>query len=308
MFWTKIKRVVRAGFVSFWRNSFVSLASVSVMTVTLCVIGVMLFVGVVLNASLVELRNKVDINVYFVTSAQVEDVLAMQKSLEALPEVQSVEYVSREDALAAFRARHESDQLTLQALDELGENPLGAVLNVKAKEPGQYAGIAKFLEDQNAVSQNSTPIIDQVNYYKNKDSIDKLSRIIASATKLGTVVAVIFGLISILITFNTVRLAIFTSREEISVMRLVGASASYIRGPFVVIGIMYGVMAALATLIIFYPLSLWLGPTTEGFFSGINIASYYIHNFGTVFLIIMGTGIVLGAVSSYLAVRRHLTV
>ncbi|HYF10128.1 MAG TPA: permease-like cell division protein FtsX [Candidatus Paceibacterota bacterium] len=308
MFWTKLKRVSRAGFVNFWRNSYVSVASVLVMTITLFVIGLLLFVGVVLNASLAELKNKVDINVYFLRSAAEADILAVKRGVEALPEVEKTEYISREQALAEFRERHKDDQLTLQALDELGENPLGAVLNIKAREVSQYEGIAKFLESKNALSPGGTQIVDRINYAQNRLAIERLTRIIEAARTLGLAVIVIFGLISVLITFNTIRLIVFMSREEISVMRLVGASSMYIRGPFVVEGLMYGAIAGAITLLVFWPLTSWLGPVTENFFSGVNVATYYFRNFFQIFLIIMGSGTFLGVVSSYLAVRRYLKI
>src|SRR4051812_30192120 len=139
MFWTKLKRIIRAGFFSFWRNGFVSLSSILVMMVTLFVIGMTMFSGVILRSTLDQIKDKVDINVYFVTGAAENDILAMKQKLEQLPEVKSpVGYVSREAALADFKKRHENDEFTLQALDELGENPLGAALNIKAKDPSQY--------------------------------------------------------------------------------------------------------------------------------------------------------------------------
>ena len=114
-------------------------------------------------------------------------------------------------------------------------------------------------------------------------------------------------IISIIITFNTIRLAIYISRDEISVMKLVGASNTYIRGPFVVEGMMYGLVAAIITLIIFYPFTYKLAPFTEQVFS-INLLSYYLSNFGQIFLVITTFGISLGVVASYLAVRKYLKV
>jgi len=306
MVWTNIKRILRSGFVSFWRNGFVSLATVLIMTVTLFVIGAVVFLGAMLNVSLSELKDKVDINVYFLTDAPEEDILALKGAIEGLPETAEVDYLSREDALTAFRARHENDQLTLQALDELDDNPLGAILTVKAKETSQYESIAKFLEGDTALGSGNVPIIDKVNYFQNKTAIEKLSRIIDSAEKLGFIVSVVLVIISIIITFNTIRLAIYTSREEISVMRLVGASTTYTRGPFVVEGILYGIVAGILTLLLFYPITFWLGPYTEGFFSSINLFSYYGSNFGQIFILILGSGILLGGISSYLAVRKYL--
>ncbi len=306
MIWIKVKRVVRAGFFSFWRNAFVSLSSILVMIVTLFVIGSTIFSGVVLRSTLDQIKDKVDINVYFATEAKETDILSMKKKLEQLPEVKVAGYVSREDALAAFKKRHETDQSTLDALDELGENPLGAVLNIKAKDPSQYESIARFLNSSSALSSDGDTIIDKVNFYQNKEAIDRLSRIISSADRLGFAMTIFLITISILITFNTLRLVIYMSKDEISVMRLVGASDRYIKGPFVVSGAMYGLVSAVITLILFYPLTLWLGSTTESFFSGFNAFSYYTSKFGEFFLIMIGSGIAIGFLSSYLAVRRYL--
>jgi len=306
VFWMKMKRVMRAGFFNFWRNGTVSMASVLVMLVTLSVIGFIIFTGAVLDRSLTELRNKVDINVTFVTTASEENILSIKHSLESLPEVSQVIYISREDVLTAFKERHANDQSILSALDELGENPLGAMLNVKAKDPSQYASVANFLESNSALSSSGVSVIDRVNYYQNKIAIDKLTDIINAADRLGLVVTLFFAIISILIAFNTIRLTIYIAKDEISVMRLVGASTAYIQGPFVVVGIIYGVVAGLLTLIIFLPLTYWLGSATEGFFIGLNIFSYYMRHFAEIFLIIMSSGVVIGAVSSALAVKRYL--
>src|SRR3989344_3532429 len=127
MDWMSVKRVCRAGFLSFWRNGFVTLASVLVMTVALFALGLVVFTGIILGTTLEDLRAKADINVYFTVSAPEEEILALKEQVEGLPEVAEVEYISREEELARFRERHANDQLTLQALDELGTNPLGAV-------------------------------------------------------------------------------------------------------------------------------------------------------------------------------------
>ena len=303
--WVNTKRIFKAGFIAFCRNAFVSLSAVLIMVVTLFFIGCIIFSSALLKSSLQTIRDKVDINVYFVTNSQESDVLLFKKTLEKMPEVLKVEYISQDQALDNFRKRHENDQITLQALDELGDNPLGAVLNVKAKETSQYESIANFLNQQN-LAQGDNSIIDKINYYQNKDAIDRLTKLIDSGQKIGVVLAIIFALISILITFNTIRLAIFTAKDEISVMQLVGANHIYIRGPFMVGGILYGLTAGIITLILFYPFTYWLNTSTETFFAGDGIFTYYIHNFGQLFLIIIGSGIAIGAVSSFLAVRRHL--
>ena len=304
----KVKRILKAGFISFWRNGFISLSSVLIMMVTLSVIGILIFANAILDTSLVSLKNKVDINVYFLTKAPESDILELKAAIEALPEVKEVEYISRDQALEDFKKRHENDNLTLQAIEELGENPLNAMLNVRAKEISQYESIAKFLEGKNALSKEGVQIIDKVNYNRNKTAIETLGRITLGARSLGFAIIIIFSLLSFAITFNTIRLIIYNSREEISVMRLVGASTRYIRGPFVVSGTMCGVIACFLTLILFYPLLLWLDPKMVNFFNGFSLIGYYFSNFFQIFFIIFGTGSILGAVLSYLAVRRYLKV
>ncbi len=306
MFWTKIKRTIRAGFVSFWRNGYVSLASVLVMTVTLSVLTSIMLTGALLDSTLTTIKDKVDINVYFAKGASEEDIGTIGKALKSLPQVAEVDYVSSEEALEAFKQRHQDDELTLQALDELGTNPLGGSFNIKAQDPSQYESIVKFLTD--AKEGNNGSIIDRINYTKNKQAIDALNRIIDASSRLGSAVIIFFAIVTILITFNTIRLAIYIFREEISVMRLVGASEMYIRGPFLTVGVMYGLVSGILTLLIMYPILYWAGPITESFGTGLNLFGYFLHNFGYIFLVVLSTGVLLGMISSFLAVRKYLKV
>jgi cell division transport system permease protein len=309
MIWTNIKRTLKSGFVSFWRNGSVSLASVLVMIVTLLVISSIIFIGAMLGSTLKSIESKVDINVYITQTASDTDIASLHKSIKNLPEVASATLTTREEALTQFRQRHQDDELTLQALDEIGTNPLGASFNIRAKDPSQYETIVKFLDSQKTgVDGSGAGIIERVNYSNNKAAIDALNRIMTSSRKLGTIVVTFFALVSILITFNTIRLAIYIFREEIAVMRLVGASEMYIRGPFVTVGLMYGAVAGIITLILLYPMTYYVGPLTFNLGTGLNVFNYYVGNFGQMFFVVVGTGLILGAVSSYLAVKKYLKV
>jgi len=275
--------------------------------VTLLVISSLIFTSAMLTTTLDFVKSKVDINVYFVPTAAEEDILAFKKSIDVLPEVAATEYISREQALAAFRERHENDQVTLQALEELGENPLEASVSVRAKDPAQYETIANRLSADTALGQSAATII-RVDYTRNKVAIDNLTKLITAVQTFGYALTAIFVVSSLLITFTTIRLAIYISRDEISVMKLVGGSNMYIRGPFIFVGFMYGAIAALLTLVLLYPLTYWLGPITENFFSGVNLFRYYLSNFFELFLILFLSGIVLGVLASFFAVRRHLRI
>ncbi len=305
---TSLKRVLSAGAKSFVRSGVVSFATVLIMTVTMIIIGSLVFLSAMLGNTLAVIKDKVDVNVYFVTSATEADIVSVQRKLEALPDVAKVTYTSREDALASFRERYSNDQLTLQALDELGDNPLGASLAVKAHDPSEYEGIVKFLSDDPSVSPASGPIIDRINYYQNKTVIDRLTAAIDTTERAGFGIVLLFALASLIIAFTTVRLAIYTARDEIAVMRLVGASNMYIRGPFIVAGVLSGVLAALLALLFFYPATYWAGSSLSAWLGGFNLFSYYLDHFPLIFLLLVVSGFVIGGLASFLAVRRYLKV
>lgn len=300
-----IKRIVRGGFLNFVRNGFVSLSSVLVMTITLSVITIIILSQAVLNFSLSQLQDKVDVTVFFTVGASESEILGIQSQLQQLPEVASVDYISADQALENFRERHSADYLTLQALEELDENPLGATLNIQAIEASEYEQIANFLESGDALASNQKVIIDKVNYFQNKLVIDRLISITEGAKRLGVGITIVLVLISVIITFNTLRLNIYIAREEIGVMRVVGAENHYIRGPFMIEGMIYGIVSAFITMLIFYPITLWLGANMSDFL-GINLNTYYFSNFFQLFVITAVFGMLLGIVSSFLATRAYL--
>lgn len=308
MNWMIIKRMLVSGGKSFVRGGAVSAATVIIMTVTLSIIGSLIFLSALLTFTLDTIKNKVDVSVYFVTTASESEILAVQDQLEKLPQVASVTYTSAEEALVAFRERHANDQLTLQALDELGGNPLDASLEVRAKNPSDYGTIVSFLEASPMLSSGGTSIVDRINYSQNKEVIDRLTIAIQATREIGFAVVVLFAIASILIAFATIRLAIYVAKDEIAVMRLVGASNAYIQGPFIVTGIITGVSAALIVLFLLWPATWYVGTKTVAWFGGFSLADYYVSNLMLVAFIILGSGIVLGGAASILAIRRYLQV
>ena len=302
---TTFKRIIKGGFLNFKRSGIISWAAVLVVTITLSVITTIILLQAVLHFSLNQIKDKVDVTIYFTTGASEEKIMALKSSLENLPEVADISYTSAEEALRIFRERHQNDYPTIQALDEIGENPLGAYLNIKAKEVSQYEDIANFMKSDNSLVPGSGSIVDKVNYHQNKLVIDRLNTIISGAQKLGFLLTLLSVFITIIVTFNTIRLAIFISKEEIGVMRLVGASKMHVRGPFMVEGAIYGVVATMITLVIFLPVTAWFGSTMTNFL-GINMYQYYLSSFFQIFAILLLSGIILGVISSLLAIRKYL--
>jgi cell division transport system permease protein len=318
MIFTTIKRITRTGFVNFWRNSFLSFAAIVVLTLSLCALGGLIFASAFGRALIADVKDKVDINVYFVLTAPESDILIVKKDLGSLPEVNRVEYISRDKALADFKAKWSSNALIMQGLDEVGSNPFPAVLNIKAKDPGQYGSIANYIQNKAPVGVDGSPLVEKVNYAQNKLIIDRLSRIIPAMERGGLIIALILILVAIVVVWNTIRLIIYTSKDEISVMKLVGASNIYVRGPLVVSGIIYGVVSGIITLLLMAAFAYW-SDTVILRFAGVEVASdfelvvnilskYFVQNFGQIFMMIIGAGIVLGGVSSYVAARRYLRV
>ncbi|HTH93321.1 MAG TPA: permease-like cell division protein FtsX [Candidatus Paceibacterota bacterium] len=307
MFWIRLKRVIKSGWINFRRNSVVSYAAILVTTITLTVVtGIFLFQAI-LNATIANVQSKVDIAVYFTADAPEDQILSLSSDLEKLPEVANVQYISADQQVLAFRDRHSNDYLTLQALDELGDNPFGGLLQVTAKDSSQYDAIAQVLQGDTDIARSNSQIIERINYSQNKTIIDKLNSLIFSARRVGLISTLILAIVSIIIMHTTIRLSIYMAREEIGIMRLVGASGSYVRAPFLVQGMLYGAFAWLLTNLLFFPLTYFAGQRLTDLL-GINLYSYYISHLFSVSGLVLIIGLLLGMISSLLAVRRYLNV
>jgi len=295
-----------------------SFGAIIVITLSLTLFGGMIFASAFGHGLVTQIKNRVDINVYFTLGASESDILALQQTINQLPEVATSTYISSTTALANFQQKWANNSLILQGLSEIGYNPLPAVLNIQAKDPSQYAGISDFLNSNAAIPQDGSVIVNNVNYNENQAAINRLTEIISITEKAGSVLVLILVFLAVIIVFNTIRLIIYNAKDEIGVMKLVGASNMYVRGPFVVSGIMYGIISGIITLIIlavfaFYSdaaIIKFAGAQNVNEFGGlVNVFSgYFLANFGQIFSIIMGSGIILGGVASYIAVRRYLKV
>lgn len=302
------RRIIVAGFRGFYRNRTVSLSSIFILTITLSIVTSFYLSRAVFDYTLDQIKEKVDVRVYFTVDATQDQITDVQAKLRGLSQVKSVTYTSKEDALLDFKKKHEGDQLTLQALDELGSNPFGASLSIVAKDTSQYDAIAKQLSAGSGLLGDSSNAVDKINYYQLKDSIDKLNSIIAWTNTVGFWISIIFILMSCMIVYNTIRLAIFVYRDEIAVMKLVGASNMFIRGPFVVEAMLYSLVATIISLVLFFPATIWFTKKTVFFFEGMNIHDYYVSHFFELAFMLLVSGALLSVVSSMLAVRKYLKV
>ena len=298
---TIIARIIQFGSKGFRRNGWLSTATVAITILALMVfVGLILF-RVVTQQAVLSIQDKIDISVYFKNSTSEDQILNIKQSLENLSEVKDVHYVSSDRALELFKTTHKSDQIISQAINELNTNPFQASLSIKAKQPRQYAAIAQYL-----TAPNLSGYIADVSYAKNQVVIDRLARVIDNVNKAGFTLTLILSLIAGLVVFNTIRLAIYSNREEIGVMRVVGASNALVRGPYMVEGVISGAIAAVASLIIIAPAIYLASPYLGVFIPGLNIFQYFTTNIMTLlgYQLVFGVGI--GALSSFIAVRRYL--
>ncbi|MEK7578643.1 MAG: permease-like cell division protein FtsX [Patescibacteria group bacterium] len=296
-------RIIKSGLINFWRNGWLSTATVLIMTVALITWTSVFLSNVVLTSVLDVLAEKVDISVYFNLDAKEPDILALKSKLESLNEVANVKYVSMNQALEIFKNRHKGDDVLLKSIQELDNNPLEASLNILAKDSAQYAVVASFLNQDQYKN-----IISKVNYTENKIVIDRLNNIIRVLRESGLAAGLVLAFIAFLVAFNTVRLAIYSSREEITVMKLVGASNWFVRGPFIVEGILHGVIASAISFMVIIPGVGFLGPKLFNFLPEINLMNYIGNNFWPLLLFQTLGGIVLGVFSSWVAIRQYLKV
>lgn len=220
-----------------------------------------------------------------------------------LNEVKSADYVSKDAALDQFKQKHSDNSTLMQSIEELNDNPLQASLNIQAKSSGQYSSIVSFLEQGKFKS-----LIDKVNYHQNEEVINRVSNLAKNIGRGGMIVSLILAILAVFVTFNTIRLTMYNWRDEIAVMRLVGGGNWYIRGPFIVEGMIYGALAALITLIVMYPLLYFISPRITSFLPQVDLLYFFEINLAQILILLVGVGVALGSFSSIIAIRRYLRV
>jgi len=293
-------RIIHTGVVSFGRNIWLSSATTAVLSLSLSVaMGILLF-SVVVQGVVTELESKVDISVYFRADAPDEKIAEVRDDVERFPEVVETRYTSRDEALNSFRERHADNEVIQQALSELDENPLEASLAIRAVDASAYAAIASFLEGR------FSDVVSKVNYRENSTIIGRIFSVTNAIRSGGLILGIALFLVAGLIAFNTIRLAIFSSREEIAVMRLVGASNWFIRGPFVVEGALNGIIAAVVTFALFFGIALLVREPVARFLPGVDLFLYYRAHWAELLGFSAILGVATSIASSAVAIRRYL--
>jgi len=298
-----LKRIIKAGWKNFCRNITPNLATIFIMVMVLIFIASLFLLNPISKILISDLQKKIDVSVYFKEEALPDEILKVKSEIVKIPEVKEVEYISREQALEKFIERHSDDPVLIESVTEVGYNPFLASLNIKAYQASQYEQVAKFLE-----TGPFKDLVDKIDYYQRKPVIEKVFSLTQAINKTGIFLATILGAIAILIAFSTIRIAIYNSGKEISIMRLVGASNWFIRGPFLIQGIIIGFSAAVVTLLITFAVCLVLDSRVAVIAPDIKLLTIFASNFWKLFLVQLATGIGLGVVSSLIAIRKYLKI
>lgn len=295
-----LKRVIQSGCRNFSRNGGSAIATIFIIAMTISLVTSLFLLKDISRFLILSIQEKVDVSVYFKQEAQEEDILKVKEKITEISEIKEVEYVSKEEALKIFTERHQDNPVLIESLEEVGQNPFLASLNIKAFEASQYGAVTNFLENSNFEN-----LIEKIDYHQRKPVIERIFSLTSGINKAGIGFSIVLGIIAILVVFNTIRLAIYNSKEEIKIQKLVGASNWFIRGPFLVQGVIAGFIAALICLSVFSLLTWGFSSKIEILFPGLNIFSLFIVNFWLIFLIQLVTGIGLGVISSLIAVRKY---
>ncbi len=303
MKWLKLIRTFKEGCINFYRNGWLTFATVSILATSLYIISITIMLGFTANLIILSLQDKISVSVYFNTNIEEERIMEIKDKLSRYDEIKSVDYVSRDKALDELIGLSSNTETINKALDEIGENPLPASIVIRAKDPSQYEKIVDSIN--NSFFKDD---ISSINYAENRKVIDRLTNIILMSRKIGMIVGLVFVFVSILITFNAIRITMYSHKQEFEVMRLVGASNLYIRMPFIFEGVLYGLVAGVIVMTLLFATSYFISPLTSGNIPQGNLLNVYFGNFFIILGGLFAGGILLGVISSFIAIRRYLKI
>jgi len=300
------RRIIRTGCVNFVRNAWLGIAAMAVMLITLTIVLFSIIANATFSNTIKQITDKIDISVYLkdsVTTTQRDTLIAQIKHLD---NVKSVNYISKDQALTNYKQQNANNLDLLLAISQT-DNPLPASLEIKPKDVNKIGDIKSFLDKPEVQALQS----DATSYSGDrKAAVDKITHAAAFLRKAGIISMVVFAIISMLIIFNTIQMAIFNRRDEITIERLLGASTNFIRGPFIVESVLYGIISGTISVVLLNGLFVVSSSTLQASSLGlldINYANQYFGNHFWLFLTLqLAVGIFIGAASSLIATRRYL--
>ncbi|MEK7631712.1 MAG: permease-like cell division protein FtsX [Patescibacteria group bacterium] len=301
-------RAIRFALQNFRRNLWLSIVTIIIIAVAVFSVSLVAALNVLGHRALATVEQRVDVTLELVPSASEADIATFVERLQNQPLVASVAYLSKTDALEAFKRNHANDANIQNLLAELTDNPLPASVTLKAKRIADYDSILAFVD----LDENAKFVADSKRDFKDSQLvIEKLTTLTDRVRDIGFLVSSVFAFLSLIVVFNTIRIAIYTHREEIGIMRLVGASNAFIRSPFIIESVLYSVIGA--GLAITLLVLLWQGatPTLHKFFfkdTTVNLGTVLQQNLWTIVGWQFLGALLLSTFSSTIATRRYLKV
>jgi cell division transport system permease protein len=300
---TSLKRIIGLGWQNMLRDGGIAVANIFIMMIPILLVSSIFLLKDVSRYMVDALQAKADISVYFNENVIEDDIMKVKQEIVAIPQVNEVKYISKDQALTDFTERHKDSATLMESLQQVNGNPFLASLNIAAKGMSEYDQVAQFLGQEQYKA-----MVNKVNFSEKKSVIEKIFSLTAGASKAGFILAGMLGFVSILVTFNTIRVAIISRKREISIQRLVGASRWFIRGQFFVEGLILGLLAAIFCFLITIGISWYANSSLEALMPGLSLWSNFRASIGTMFLLQFATGTILGIISSMVATTRYLKV
>lgn len=300
-----LSRALKYALKDFGRNLWLSFITVTIIGLAILSFNFLLSLNYLSQEAIKLIENKIDVSVYFTPDADENQIGELKNALLELPELRELVYINRDEALVRFKEKHKDDQAILKSLGELKNNPLGGSLIVRAKRTDQYPEILQIVE-----RPRYQPIILDKNFDEHKQIIERIDLISTKVEKAGIGLSLIFTLIAVLVMFNTLRVIIYTHRDEIKIMKLVGATSWFVRLPYLFQGVIYSTLSLILVLLIWLPFLNLSQPYLANFFQSAEISAvkYFWGNFLTIYGIQYGAILFLSLISSWVAVNRYLKV
>jgi len=301
MFLLSFLRVIKFSLQDMARNIWLTLVTLLILVLALFSANLLLTVKVLSAATVSAVKDKIDISLYLKTDAAEEKISALRSKISGLGQVKEVNYISKQTAVASFKDKHKNDPEILQALLELGKNPLSPSLIIKPRDVNNYEDLITTL------NKIDDEIIESRNFDDHKAMLAAVDNITRKASQIGLAISSLFVLITILVVYNAVRVAIYTHRREIGIMKLVGASTWFIRGPYLISGIIYACLGVAIIILLLYPFLSLIQPYLGAFFSGfeVNLLDYYNHNFFLIFGLEFLAATLVNFLASLVAVGKY---
>jgi len=298
-----LSRTFKEALSNFFRNGWLSVAAIFILVFSLYIVGLSYVIAMTSNGIIKTMQERMSVSVYFNSSVSEGEIMDIKAALGKYKEIKAVDYVSKEEALEEFKKENANVPTVMKALEEIGSNPLLSSLVIHANDPSQYEALSQVIANSDFKDK-----ISRINYDKNKQTIDNLNNFIAQVKKMGLILGSIFVIIAILITFNTIRITIYVHKPEIEIKRLVGASNTFIKLPFIFEGMIYGLAASLIAMLFIFITVKFAGTYVAGEGFSNQLVGFYLGNFWMMLGLQASLGALLGVISSFIAIRKYLKI